>query len=151
MSASNRPAPPPVVDPNPPRQATRPAPPTETTAPGTPGSSVAHQSGPTAFVTNVGTNVGNTVPGGSVGPTTATALDALLYGRVNPEQDRSQTGVRLPRYVSDAVRVVAATSRGALSMQDIVTEAVKAYLPHDVLVASWQRHGGSTDEQQTDQ
>lgn len=72
----------------------------------------------------------------------AQALDALMYGRVDPEQDRGQTGVRLPRYVSDAVRVLAATSRGRLSMQDVVTEAVKAYLPGDVLYAAWLRHGG---------
>jgi hypothetical protein len=72
----------------------------------------------------------------------AQALDALMYGRVDPEQDRGQTGVRLPRYVTDAVRVLAATSRGSLTMQDIVTEAVKAYLPGDVLYTAWLRHGG---------
>jgi hypothetical protein len=77
----------------------------------------------------------------------AQALDALLYGRVDPEQDRAQSGVRLPKYVLDAVRVLAATSRGKANMQDIVTEAVKAALPHDVLYAAWLRHGGEPEHQ----
>lgn len=138
---SNRPAPPPVTDTNPPRRQ-RPTPPDDRNAVARHEPTAAPADGVTATVTNVGTNVGNTVPGGPVGPPPATALDALLYGRVDPEQDRAQTGVRLPRYVADAVRVVSATSRGTLSMQDVVTNAVKSYLPEEVLHASWVRHGG---------
>jgi hypothetical protein len=137
----SRETPPPVADNNPPSR--RRPPPEPTTA-------VAQQTPPPvapSVATNVGTNVGSTVPNGRGGPPMAQALDALMYGRVDPEQDRGQTGVRLPRYVTDAVRVLSATSRGRLSMQDVVTEAVKAYLPHDVLYAAWLRHGGEPEQQ----
>jgi hypothetical protein len=137
---STRPAPPPVVDPNPPRPAPAEASSTVAVTP-----APAQPTGETAFVTNVGTNVGNSVPD-RPGPTAATTLDALLYGRTDPDQDRGQTGVRLPKYVTDAVRVIAATSGGRLAMQDVVTEAVKAFLPADVLRAAYVRHGGNPDQ-----
>ena len=144
-STSRRAAPPPVTATNPPRPP-RQAPP----APQQPtaGNALAHtQTDPdesttaaTAFATNVGTNVGSTVPGG---PGVPMSLTALMHGALDPEQDRAQTGVRLPKYVADAVRVVVATSRGKLTMQDVVTEAVKAYLPPEVLRQAWQQHGGN--------
>lgn len=144
---TNRETPPPVQDTNPPRR-TRTAPPDDRNAVQVHQPPAEQTNGVTATVTDVGTNVGNTVPNVSGGPPAAMALDALLYGRVDPEADRAQTGVRLPRYVADAVRVIAATSRGKLSMQDVVTNAVKAYVPADVLAASWQRHGGQPGGEQ---
>jgi hypothetical protein len=141
---SGRQAPPPVVDTNPPRPP-RPAPPADTEQP-TPGNSVAQQQPLTATVTNTGTNVGTSVPGGSPWGAPALSVESLLHGRVNPEDDRGQTGVRLPRYVTDAVRAVAHSSRGKLSMQDIVTAAVKAHLPGEVLTQAWAEHGGPVDE-----
>lgn len=135
----------PVVDPNPPRR--------RRTPPPDDGNSVAHTtrtSGVTATVTNGATNVGNEVPHQvpAGGPSAALSIDALLYGRTDPDQDRAQTGVRLPKYVTDTVRAVSVASRGKLSMQDIVTNAVKAYLPDDALRAAWLRHGGDPGDQQ---
>lgn len=140
----SRATPPPVSDPNPPGRRRPPDDPsTDMTR---------HQpvTAPPTVGTNVGTNVGTPVPNrtGTGGPPAAQAIDSLLYGRANPEQDRAQSGVRLPRYVVDAVRVVSATSRGRLNMQDVVTEAVKAALPYDVLYAAWIRHGGEPASEQ---
>lgn len=140
---STRQAPPPVTDPNPPRPP-RPVP-TDPTPDPTPGTDVEQTPGVTATVTNTGTNVGNSVPGSSPWGAPALSIESLLHGRVNPEDDRGQTGVRLPRYVTDAVRAVANSSRGKLSMQDVVTAAVKAYLPEQVLTRSWAEHGGPVD------
>lgn len=131
MSRSD--TPPPVSDPNPPRSR-RQAPPDDSNA--------VERHTATTVGTNAGTNVGTPVPGG---PPSALSLAALMHGPVDPEQDRGQTGIRLPRYVTDAVRLVAATSRGRLAMQDIVTEAVKAYLPADVLHQAWVQHGGAPE------
>lgn len=66
----------------------------------------------------------------------------IMHGRADPETDYAQSGVRLPRYVLDAVRVVVATSRGQWNGQRLVTEAVKAFIPPEILVEAWREHGG---------
>lgn len=139
---SGRQAPPPVVNANPPRPP-RPAPPEQPTTGGALEPTSPAPAGATAFVTNpatnLGTNPGTTSGGGRLD------LGALLHGRVDLESDRAQTGVRLPRYVNDAVRATATVSKGRLSMQDIVTNAVKRYVPAEVLRQAWLEHGGDPD------
>lgn len=75
--------------------------------------------------------------------TRALTMGDLMHGAPDPEADLTQSGARLPRYVLDAVRAVVATSRGQWTMQRLVTEAVKAFMPPEVLTEAWQRHGGA--------
>jgi hypothetical protein len=65
-----------------------------------------------------------------------------MHGPVDPEADLAQSGIRFPRYLIDAMRATVATSRGRWDMQKLAREAVKGFLPPDVVAEAWQQHGG---------
>lgn len=69
-------------------------------------------------------------------------MSDVMHGPTNPERDLAQTGVRLPKYVMDAVRSVVVTSRGQWTMQALIAEAVKSFIPPEILHEAWTQHGG---------
>jgi len=67
----------------------------------------------------------------------------LMHGRgTDPEKLRSTNGIRLSPYVNDAIRAVVATSRGKWTKETLVQEAIKQFLPPEILTIAWQDHGG---------
>lgn len=62
---------------------------------------------------------------------------AELIGGIDPEKDRYQSGIRLPKYVMEALRLQATLTRQ--EQQDIAAAGVKAVLPAELLDATYQR------------
>ncbi len=68
------------------------------------------------------------------------ALAALMSPQVDPELDLVAAGIRLPRYVKEALRLAAVIGRG--QEQRIVAEALKAYLPGELLDEAYRAAAG---------
>lgn len=68
------------------------------------------------------------------------SLAALMGGGIDPERDMVNPGARIPRYVKAAMETVAMltkNSRTPVDQQTIVTEALKAYLPQEILETAY--------------
>jgi hypothetical protein len=67
-------------------------------------------------------------------------LAALMAPKLDPELDLVLSGARLPRYVDEALRLAALISRKP--RQQIVAEALKAYLPAELLDEAYRAASG---------
>jgi hypothetical protein len=67
-------------------------------------------------------------------------LSALMRPRVDPELDLVAAGIRLPRYVKEALRLASVIDGSP--EQRIVAEALKGYLPSGLLDEAYRAAGG---------
>lgn len=71
-------------------------------------------------------------------------LSALMAPKIDPELDLVQGGARVPRYVDEAVRLASVISRKP--RQQILADALKAYLPPELLDEAYRNASGGGGE-----
>lgn len=83
------------------------------------------------------------------GPTRSVPLGAFMAGRPAPDLDLAAAGIRLPRYILDALatQVVLSSNRGRrITKQELVADALRQALAPEIVEEAFRRHGGQPGE-----
>lgn len=80
--------------------------------------------------------------GAPVVPTVGLTLEDLMRDNTDPYAHVVQSGVRLPPFLQEAVRLTVQLSKGKLTAQELNIQALELLLPDEILDAAFIRHGG---------